>query len=94
MMAKAKETPQRGIAENPDLKMYTVAEISPLVGISEITLKRYIRAHRLKASFIAGKWRVSAANLKAFLDKGLQRKQPDVRKKEPELESVPEKSDG
>ena len=54
--------------ELEDLKVYTLTEIEPILGVSHRTLLSYIKSKRLKGSKIGGKWKVSKENLRKFLD--------------------------
>lgn len=65
-------------AEKPDerkktlegLRHYSLTELEGVIGVSHRTLIRYVTDGKLKAVKIGGKWRVSEANLRAFLDGG------------------------
>lgn len=50
------------------LRQYSLTELEGVVGVSHRTLMRYVKDGKLKAVKIGGKWRVSEANLKAFLN--------------------------
>ena len=50
------------------LRHYSLTELEGVVGVSHRTLMRYVKDGKLKAVKIGGKWRVSEANLKAFLN--------------------------
>ena len=49
-------------------KYYTLAEISETIGIPKVTLRRHLKDSTLRARLIAGKWRVSESDLKAFIE--------------------------
>lgn len=51
-----------------DLKIYTKKEVADILGVSERTVWNYIKAGRLKAVKIGGKWKVSDENLKKFVN--------------------------
>lgn len=50
------------------LKLYTLTEIEPVLGVTRRTLLRYINSGKLKAVKIGNKWKVSEDNLKAFIN--------------------------
>jgi len=53
--------------EVEDIKLYSVNELSELLGVTEVTLRGYIKTGRLKAQKLGGKWHVTNENLKEFL---------------------------
>lgn len=55
-----------------DYRAYTLTELEPIIGVSHMTLMRYVKSGKLKAVKVGGKWRVTEANLKAFLTGGEQ----------------------
>lgn len=50
------------------LRLYTLTELEPVLGVSHQTLVRYVKAGKLKAIKVEGKWRVSHENLKAYVN--------------------------
>lgn len=50
-----------------DYKLYTLTELEGLLGITHRTLLTHIKDKKLKASKIAGKWRITERNLKLYL---------------------------
>ncbi len=56
------------------LKMYNLAEISEVLGITRGTLLACIKDGRLKGIKIANRWRVTEENLKAFANGETARK--------------------
>lgn len=50
------------------LKLYTLAEIEPILGVTRRTLLEYIKSGKLKAVKIGNKWKVSEENLKDFIN--------------------------
>jgi len=50
------------------LKLYTLTEIEPVLGVTHRTLLGYIKSGKLKAVKIGNKWKVSEDNLKAFIN--------------------------
>lgn len=56
------------IKNKPDIQLFTLAEVSDALGITTRSLKTYIKTGQLKAVKLAGKWRVSSDNLRAFVN--------------------------
>ena len=54
------------LAELESLKVYTLTEIEPILGVTHRTLLTYIKDGRLKGVKIGGKWKVSGDNLRKF----------------------------
>ena len=50
------------------LKLYTLTELEPILGVTHRTLLTYMNEGRLKGTKIGGKWKVSAKNLKSFIN--------------------------
>jgi excisionase family DNA binding protein len=55
-------------AELEELKVYTLTEIEPILGVTHRTLLTYIKDGRLKGVKIGGKWKVSGENLRKFIN--------------------------
>ncbi len=54
----------------PDLekyKLYSVAELEPVIGKTAQTIKSYLKTGKLKGSKVGGAWRVSEEALREFL---------------------------
>ena len=51
-----------------ELKVYSLTEIEPILGVTHRTLLTYIKDGRLKGVKIGGKWKVSGENLKKFVN--------------------------
>lgn len=51
-----------------ELKVYTLTEIEPILGVTHRTLLNYVKDGRLKAVKIGGKWKVSGENLRKFIN--------------------------
>ena len=49
------------------LKLYTLKEIEPILGVTHRSLLTYVKEGRLKASKVAGKWRVTQAAVEQFI---------------------------
>lgn len=50
------------------LKLYSLTEIEPILGVTHRTLLTYVKQKRLKAAKIGGKWKVSEDNLRQFIN--------------------------
>lgn len=50
------------------LKVYSLTELEPILGVTHRTLQSYIKNGRLKGVKIGGKWKVSGENLKKFIN--------------------------
>jgi len=68
----SKEKTETRKQENRDtlsaFKMYNLTELEPIIGVTHRTLLTYVKEGKLKAVKIGGKWKVSEANLKEFLN--------------------------
>ena len=56
------------IKNKPDIKLFTLAEVSAALNITTRSLLTYVKTGRLKAVKLAGKWRVSEDNLRDFVN--------------------------
>lgn len=56
--------------ELEELKVYSLTEIEPILGVTHRTLLTYIKDGRLKGVKIGGKWKVSGENLRKFINGG------------------------
>ena len=50
-----------------DIKLYSVKELSELLGVTKVAILSYIKSGRLKAQMLGGKWVIASENLKEFL---------------------------
>ena len=50
-----------------DITVYSVKEISELLGITQVTIREYIKQGKLRAKKIAGEWRITGDALRDFL---------------------------
>jgi len=50
-----------------DIIIYNVKEVSELIGITQVTIREYIRQGKLRAKKIAGEWRITGDALRDFL---------------------------
>ena len=55
-------------SELEELKVYSLTEIEPILGVTHRTLSTYIKDGRLKGVKIGGKWKVSGENLRKFIN--------------------------
>ena len=55
-------------SELEELKVYSLTEIEPILGVTHRTLLTYIKNGRLKGVKIGGKWKVSGENLRKFIN--------------------------
>lgn len=51
-----------------DIRLYTLTEVEPILGVTHRTLLTYIKDGKLKGVKIGGKWKVSEDNLKKFIN--------------------------
>ena len=51
-----------------DLKLYTLKEIAPILGVTYRTVVNYVHSGRLPAKKIGGKWKVSGEMLRSWID--------------------------
>lgn len=52
----------------PELKLYSLEDVSQIVGLTHRTIWNYVKAGKLPAVKIGGKWKVSEENLKKFIN--------------------------
>lgn len=50
------------------LRVYTLTEIEPVLGVTHRTLLEYVKTGKLKAVKIGGKWKISEDNLREFIN--------------------------
>lgn len=62
------ENKNNRLAELESLKVYTLTEIEPILGVTHRTLLNYIKDGRLKGVKIGGKWKVSGDTLRKFIN--------------------------
>lgn len=53
-------------------KIYSVKETAQILSLNEETLRRYIKAGKIRASKIGKVWRIQESDLKTFLDSKTQ----------------------
>lgn len=74
-MATAIDTRKRAAAraeENAkrldEIRLYTLTELEPVLGVTHRTLQSYIKDGRLKGVKLGGKWKVTEESLQKFLN--------------------------
>lgn len=50
----------------PNIKLFTLAEVSKKLGLSKASLRRYIRNHRLAGQKVGNSWLISEDALRQF----------------------------
>lgn len=50
------------------IRLYTLTDLEPILGVTHRTLQAYVKAGRLKAVKIGGKWKVSEEILRNFVN--------------------------
>lgn len=50
------------------IRLYTLTELEPILGVTHRTLQTYIKDGRLKGVKLGGKWKVTEENLKKFIN--------------------------
>lgn len=50
------------------IRLYTLTELEPILGVTHRTLQSYIKDGRLKGVKIGGKWKVSEEVLRKFIN--------------------------
>lgn len=60
-----------------DITIYNVKEISDILGITQVTIREYIRQRKLWAKKIAGGWRITGESLRDFLSDDKTEKKHD-----------------
>lgn len=55
-------------ADIRSLKMYSLTELEPILGVTHRTLLSYVKEGKIKAVKIGGKWKVSEENLRKFVN--------------------------
>lgn len=51
-----------------DLRLYTLTELEPILGVTHRTLLTYMKQGRLRGVKIGGKWKVSEEILRRFVN--------------------------
>lgn len=53
-----------------NLKLYTLPQVAKILGITDRTAWNYVKAKKIKAVKIGGKWKISEDNLREFINGG------------------------
>lgn len=51
-----------------NIRLYTLTDLEPILGVTHRTLQTYIKDGRLRGVKVGGKWKVSEENLMRFLN--------------------------
>ena len=51
-----------------DIRLFTLTELEPILGVTHRTLQEYIKNGRLMGVNIGGKWKITEENLRKFLN--------------------------
>ena len=65
MTANRERKPERKL---DTIRLYTLTELEPILGVTHRTLQSYIKDGRLKGVKIGGKWKVSEETLRKFIN--------------------------
>ena len=65
--ARTKKRKQEAAARLAEIRLYTLTELEPVLGVSHRTLLRYVAAGRLPAVKIGDRWKVAEADLRKFV---------------------------
>ena len=55
-------------AKLENIRLYTLTELEPILGVTHRTLQTYIKDGRLKGVKIGGKWKITEETLKKFIN--------------------------
>lgn len=53
-----------------NIKLYTLPQVAKILGVTDRTAWNYVKAQKIKAVKIGGKWKVSEDNLREFINGG------------------------
>ena len=59
---------KENLAKLDAIRLYTLTELEPIIGVTHRTLQTYIKSGRLKGVKIGGKWKISEETLKKFVN--------------------------
>lgn len=59
---------EENAAKLESIRLYTLTELEPILGVTHRTLQSYIKDGRLKGVKIGGKWKVSEETLRKFIN--------------------------
>lgn len=66
-----KERTQKRIADNAariDIRLFTLTELEPILGVTHRTLLTYVKSKRIRAVKIGRKWKVTEQALRDFVE--------------------------
>lgn len=52
------------------IKLYTLPQVAKIIGVTDRTAWNYVKAGKIKAVKIGGKWKISEDNLREFINGG------------------------
>lgn len=64
----SKQRAEANAAKLDTIRLYTLTELEPILGVTHRTLQSYIKDGRLKGVKIGGKWKVSEETLRKFIN--------------------------
>ena len=59
---------ERNAEELQNLRLYTLTELEPILGVTHRTLLQYVKDGKLKCVKIGGKWKISGERLNEFIN--------------------------
>lgn len=59
---------EQNAAKLETIRLYTLTELEPILGVTHRTLQTYIKDGRLKGVKLGGKWKVTEENLRKFIN--------------------------
>lgn len=66
--ARTEARAEENAAKLDAIRLYTLTELEPILGVTHRTLQNYIKDGRLKGVKIGGKWKVSEETLRRFIN--------------------------
>lgn len=66
--ARTEARQEENAAKLDAIRLYTLTELEPILGVTHRTLQAYIKDGRLKGVKIGGKWKVSEEVLRRFIN--------------------------
>lgn len=66
--ARTEARQEENTAKLDAIRLYTLTELEPILGVTHRTLQTYIKDGRLKGVKIGGKWKVSEEVLRRFIN--------------------------
>ena len=56
------------MSELNTLKLYDLSEVANILGVTHRTVWNYVKAGKIPSKMVCGKWKVSEANLTAYVN--------------------------